>query len=208
MNKQECSIVKDLYVLYDAGELNIETREMIDTHLAQCASCRKVYESKQFTNAPTTDSDISTNEDIQQLLGLKEMQKATTRNMRIRTILMTLFGILFFIALFCVVNGSSIYLLGLSTLFVVPGIRALVNRRLNGVYANNDVKLEFSQGEHCTIEKVNSNDPCIHRVQYVYKISNHNLVINERRYKYILDKESHTLNIYSQDGSISLAKDS
>lgn len=43
--KLNCSVVKDIYVLYEEKELSEEVRGYVEEHLTECEECRRTYES-------------------------------------------------------------------------------------------------------------------------------------------------------------------
>ncbi len=45
--KKECAIVQDLLVLYEDDCLQEESRKMVETHIATCQECRKIYEASE-----------------------------------------------------------------------------------------------------------------------------------------------------------------
>lgn len=44
--KLECSVVRDLYVLYKEKELSKEVQEAVDQHLKNCENCTHIYEEE------------------------------------------------------------------------------------------------------------------------------------------------------------------
>lgn len=42
--KLDCSVVKDMYVLYNEGELSKEVKAAVEEHLKECPECGRVYE--------------------------------------------------------------------------------------------------------------------------------------------------------------------
>ena len=42
--KRECSLIRDLLPLYVEQMVSEESKKIIEEHLAQCPSCKKVYE--------------------------------------------------------------------------------------------------------------------------------------------------------------------
>ena len=57
--KLECSVVKDLYVLYKDNELSNEVREAVEKHLEKCDQCKEVYqEGVNFTDLIRDDQEV------------------------------------------------------------------------------------------------------------------------------------------------------
>ena len=55
MNEALCPLVRDLAPLYQEGLVSGETREMIESHLAQCDACAALYRAGEAALPPAPD---------------------------------------------------------------------------------------------------------------------------------------------------------
>lgn len=55
--KLECSVVQDLYVLYQEDELSSGVKEAVANHLEGCEKCSRIYEAEEGFANPLTDAD-------------------------------------------------------------------------------------------------------------------------------------------------------
>ena len=80
-----CEIIRDVLPLYIDEVCNIETKQAVEKHLAECKKCREYYEAMKSTDG-FVENKSDTSEDIKIASGLKNIKN--TINKKIRNIVL------------------------------------------------------------------------------------------------------------------------
>lgn len=99
-----CEIIRDLLPLYIDEVCNIETRQAVEKHLAECKKCREYYEAMKSTDG-FVENKSDNSEDIKIASGLKNIKN--TINKKIRNIVL------------CAVAAVLVVIVGFNLLFNV-----------------------------------------------------------------------------------------
>ena len=99
-----CEIIRDLLPLYIEEVCNIETKQAVEKHLAECKKCREYYEAMKSTDG-FVENKSDNSEDIKIASGLKNIKN--TINKKIRNIVL------------CAVATVIIVIVGFNLLFNV-----------------------------------------------------------------------------------------
>ena len=93
MNKENCSLIKDLLPLYIDDLCSNESAEIIKNHLEICSSCKKEYE--QLTNQPVIKIENDNSTELIKGVGnmfKKDKKRAIIKTISIFLIILTLLG--------------------------------------------------------------------------------------------------------------------
>ena len=93
MNKENCSLIKDLLPLYIDDLCSNESAEIIKNHLEICSSCKKEYE--QLTNQPVIKFENDNSTELIKGVGnmfKKDKKRAIIKTISIFLIILTLLG--------------------------------------------------------------------------------------------------------------------
>ena len=99
-----CEIIRDLLPLYIEEVCNIETKQAVEKHLAECKKCREYYEAMKSTDG-FVENKSDNSEDIKIASGLKNIKN--TINKKIRNIVL------------CAVAAVLVVIVGFNLLFNV-----------------------------------------------------------------------------------------
>ena len=99
-----CEIIRDLLPLYIDEVCNIETKQAVEKHLAECKKCREYYEAMKSTDG-FVENKSDNSEDIKIASGLKNIKN--TINKKIRNIVL------------CAVAATLVVIVGFNLLFNV-----------------------------------------------------------------------------------------
>ena len=98
MNKENCSLIKDLLPLYIDDLCSNESAEIIKNHLEICSSCKKEYE--QLTNQPVIKIENDNSTELIKGVGnmfKKDKKRAIIKTISIFLIILTLLGVFAFL---------------------------------------------------------------------------------------------------------------
>lgn len=130
--ENECSIVKDLLPLYAEKMVSPETAVFVETHLKDCAACRREYESVRSTGSALTSPDRGADKDdpgAQTDLGaapIAKLRKKLIRKRIMTALLAAAFVLALSLSAFAVLDAPVYFPYSDDLVSVTPSGSALV----------------------------------------------------------------------------------
>ncbi len=96
--KLDCSVVKDMYVLYNEGELSKEVKAAVEEHLKECPECGRVYECGEGFQDVLAEAE--------KLLPSKKTDEKIMLALKVKRLKIT---VLFVLSVFMITSFQSYY---------------------------------------------------------------------------------------------------